>query len=368
MENGKEVHQHITNESQVVWSLIPYEIKQHLKNPINTNTNTHSSVRQDYDIGDDITTGSAEEDILARPLTHFWEADNPEGGIYQDGLGAQTSSYLRARSYFKTKVIPLYLKGDIDEAYYWLGRVAHLLEDATVPAHVHLDEHPIFDSLEDYTGANFSFYNGSMYAGRQYYYESLPNLESFNWNNVDARTDYKQYIELFRLFWFAAQRAQYFASNDEPGNDSYVTNAGGNSVFSPSLWENENVTLINQTGQVSDNVNYISDAEVPHAMKAVAGLYRLFWEYAHTDWPTFHHDNRRTGFTILKGDMTSLSRVNRLNLVLDSNVGQDHISRASVADIDNDGKQDVVIAASKLGSSVHDGDIFDSELTWGREV
>jgi len=119
---------------------------------------------------------------------------------------------------------------------------------------------------------------------------------------------------------------------------------------------------------VPDRVNHISDAEVPHAMKAVAGLYRLFWEYAHTDWPTFHHDNRRMGFTTLKGDMTSVSRVNQLNLVLDSNVGQDHISRASVADIDNDGRQDVVIASSKIGGGMHDGDLFDSELTWRRGI
>ncbi|NQV09364.1 S8 family serine peptidase, partial [Candidatus Woesearchaeota archaeon] len=34
------------------------------------------------------------------------------------------------------------------------------------------------------------------------------------------------------------------------------------------------------------------------------------------DWPTFHHDNRRTGFTLLKGDISDESDVNQVNLVL----------------------------------------------------
>lgn len=371
VEENSEVHQYITNESGQVWSLFPYEIKQKLNTPLN------QVLDSNYDVGDDIITGSGEEDALIRWLYHFWEPDNPGGGLYADGLGDHTSSYLRAERFFRTNVIPLYLRGDTDEAYYWLGRVAHLLEDASVPAHVHLDCHaapqyfagiPLCgdgDYLEDYTGANFTFYKGASYTGQQYYYESLPNLGSFNWNDVDAFTGLnKEQIELFRLFWFAAQRAQYHASNDVDGNDQYVRVTGGAPVtFSPSLWQGE-PTPINLRTQLPDNINKISDAEVPHAMKAVAGLYRLFWEYAHTDWPTFHHNNQRTGFTILKGDMRTASRVNQLNLVLDSNVGQDHISRASVMDVDNDGRQDVVIASSKIGGGIHDGDLFDSELTW----
>lgn len=162
---------------------------------------------------------------------------------------------------------------------------------------------------------------------------------------IDATANHKQYIELFRLFWYAAQKTQYYASNDVDGNDTYMRVAGGSPVqFSPSLWQNEvsPANIITQQGQVQANVDKIANASLPHAMKAVAGLYRLFWDYAHTDWPTFHHDNRRTGFTILKGDMTSATNVQRLNLVLEGNVNQDHISRASISDLDNDGDQDII--------------------------
>ncbi|HTM22170.1 MAG TPA: hypothetical protein VL172_16735 [Kofleriaceae bacterium] len=43
-------------------------------------------------------------------------------------------------------------RGDIDEAMFCLGHVVHLIEDLTVPAHVHLDIHgpPAGDDYEDY--------------------------------------------------------------------------------------------------------------------------------------------------------------------------------------------------------------------------
>ena len=366
------VHQYLTNESGALWPLIPYEIKQHLTNSLSQNLDSN------FDTGDDIISGSGEEDKPSKNvLEHFFQPDTPNNGRYDDGLFARISSYDMAKNLFIKNIIPLYLKGDINESYYWLGRVAHLLEDATVPAHVHLDCHlpPLafgfpcgdIDALEDYTVnlSVFQSYKGSTYAGLQYNYESLPNIGSLNWNDVDASVSHKQYIELFRLFWYTAQKTQYYASNDVDGNTTYVRVTDGSRVqFSPSLWQNEiaPANIIFQQSQVQANVDKITNASLPHAMKAVAGLYRLFWEYAHTDWPTFHHNNQRTGFTILKGDMTSKTRVNKLNLVLEGNVSQGHIARASVMDIDNDGKQDVVIASSKLNNA-DDGIIFNSELS-----
>jgi len=43
-------------------------------------------------------------------------------------------------------------RGDLDEAFFALGHVTHLIEDLTVPAHVHLDVHgpPDGDDYEDY--------------------------------------------------------------------------------------------------------------------------------------------------------------------------------------------------------------------------
>src|SRR6185369_14769089 len=54
------------------------------------------------------------------------------------------SSYRLAQFYWDHLVLPLYRIGGssaTQQSYYWLGRIAHLLEDLTVPAHVHDDIH-----------------------------------------------------------------------------------------------------------------------------------------------------------------------------------------------------------------------------------
>lgn len=263
------VHQHITKEALEVWSQIPYEIKDHASNSIYTDLASNKITKVKYSSGKDIITGSGEEDVpIYEAFQHFWEPDNPESGKYNDGLNIigfynQQSSYRKALGYWTEKVIPLYLKGDIDESYYWLGRVAHLLEDATVPEHMHNDCHlawwyslnllpyailrlPVsacenshqedllYDdsALEEYSGAYYTYYSGSTYEGDQYNYENFPNMGGFDWSDVDARD--KQNIELFRLFWYTAQKTQYYASDDEDGNSVYYDLNDQQQTFSTS--------------------------------------------------------------------------------------------------------------------------------------
>ncbi len=219
----ENVHQHITNESAKVWTLIPPEMKQHLKTPLNQNLDSDN-----FQNGEDIITGSGEEDRPeANAVLHFFQPDNPYGGIgqYNDGIFVFESSYTRALNIWTQNVIPSYLKGNVEESYYYLGRVVHLLEDASQPSHVHLDPHnPSFGGtsiIETWTGTNFNQYNGTNYAEKQYNYEDL--IDGFNWINVDPTgSSSKLNIGLFRLFWYTAQKSQYWASDDRPANYTYV--------------------------------------------------------------------------------------------------------------------------------------------------
>ena len=44
---------------------------------------------------------------------------------------------------------------------------------------------------------------------------------NFNWSLVEPkRVPDKQFIELFRLFWYTAQKTQYWASDDEDGKEN----------------------------------------------------------------------------------------------------------------------------------------------------
>ncbi len=338
MGSNAEVHQHITNESKFVWTQVPEEIKNHLTLPINSTLDSFGFAK--YDSNEDIIIGSGEEDLT--PVTvgtfftnHYWSPDNPQNGNYNKGLDIYKlgipiitinlgSSYQKGLGYWQNDIIPHYtgitqsapVSVDQDKAYYYLGRTAHLLEDASQPSHMLLDCHVgselnwVFllagyscqgaslgdagndDSvLEENTGNNYltlrDTYNfkGSNFAGQQYNYENLPNLDSFNWNEIQPTGLTQDQLNLFKLFWYTAQKTQYLASDDADGNTTYVNLTGSNINFSTSLWQGDGVTIIDKKeylvqddiNDVGKNVSLEANATIPHAMKAVAGLYRLFW-------------------------------------------------------------------------------------------
>lgn len=313
---GGKTHDYIADEAGEVWKLIPKEIENNLGQPENS-----IDYFGDYQDGDNIRNGVVEEDQIGRPVYHFWEPDNPNfiHSDYDDGLLAFSSSWNRALVMWNEQVVPLYLEGKVDESYYWMGRVAHLLEDATVPAHTHLDPHlPIDDQadlLEEWAGepTNYNNYSGGSYNGQEYKYNNL--ISGFNWGSIDPTNPLaKQNIELFRLFWYSAQKTQYWASNDEDGNTIYKEIDGDTQNWqcsgsgSLNLWASEGYTscsqFIDDNSELNEsNVQSIANAVIPHSMKVTASLYTLFEDAVHTDWATFQNNNRRTSYTILKGDV-----------------------------------------------------------------
>ncbi len=406
VEPNKEVHQYIAKEAKDVWPLIPYEIKQN----INLTDYNASLDTTGYDTGEgeNILIGAGEEDTDNCPLAHqyldvilsgfrqcpyydhLWDPDYPDGGIndlytddYNKGYDTKSNSnYYKARILWKDKVIPLYLKGDVNQSYYWLGRVVHLLEDATVPAHTHLDPHgtlasgedvPLIgdDAFEEYSAIAFKSYLGIDYSGKQYNYENLPNTENFNWSSVEPKD--KRFIELFRLFWYSSQKSQFQASDDADGNSKYRRLSDDMLYDLPNLWLDINVTIVsNKTSLIDDDnntnnngtdINHITNATLPHAMRAVAGLYRLFWDTVHSyDWPTSHHDNLRNAYTILKGDMQSAAHIDNYNLYMTNGSSQEFVIRTSIADIDGNGYMEAVsIGHEKIDPNETNGKIFTFE-------
>src|SRR3989344_4993227 len=209
------------------------------------------------------------------------------------------------------KAIILYRTGEadkIEEAYYKLGLVAHLLEDIALPAHVHLTPHPqgVVKKIPKTSFlAGPDLYEAFVTArivdkiaklgnaiGQEYNVDCLPNLCNFDWSQVHPNP-----TNLFKLFWYTAQKTQYFASRttgafrNAPlvgiGNNFFIDLSGHPHIFSPSLWEGEAEPISDPselTGKkkaVNAKLQKMADALIPHALKAVAGLYRLFWEATH---------------------------------------------------------------------------------------
>jgi len=311
---------------------------------------------------DDLISGAAEEDsvkLFVNPyencdgealngfFEHFWDPDVPWAGGFNcgsigggynfglpdilngackegkdnsyNGLYYYDSAYRLAQYYWDKYITPEKYKSDKRQAYYWLGRIAHLLQDMTVPAHVHNRYHdPVVNGpfllgdselFEQYASEVYSNYSGNACAKRYYKYENLIN--DFQWNTVHDQADPPP---LFKLFWYTAQKTQYFAtassngpqanSNWASGNNWYVLwnkNNDGHTQpvqFTSSLWDNEDLCTgqnvitpavveylgdpnnLYQNGDQSarqNSLDWLANALIPHALKTTAGLYRLFW-------------------------------------------------------------------------------------------
>ncbi|HEY7175811.1 MAG TPA: hypothetical protein VH442_12920, partial [Micromonosporaceae bacterium] len=298
-----------------------------------------------YSPGDDTVTASADEDqefnyllnctVVSFLLTgsgncafgprytngffeHFWDPDAPGAGGaagYDQGFSDPTinraerlaSSYRKAQAIWDARVVCGYTGRDRtgavcpvdrDEAYYWLGRVAHLLEDLTVPAHVHDVRHDPAaillgapEPFEGFVGSEYERGAGADYralatrAGRDYRYEALPGIDrqvAFSWTDVHPEP-----TPLFELFWYTAQRTQYYATGGttfaRPGDAGRYRRwtDDGIAQFEPSLWDIDAIDPVGDPAAVSASLAEMSDVLVPHALRAVAGLYRLFWHETH---------------------------------------------------------------------------------------
>jgi len=303
MYGTEYTHQYIAQQAKDIWPT-PSEIDTYI-------ASNEQSCNPQGGSGDDILEGTCEEDLQSDCgdeecgdwCKHFWEPDEPQSGVYNAGIDIvlicpdSDSSYVTAQSYWDDYVIPNY-PSDKATSYYYLGRVAHLLEDATVPAHMHLDPHggdPLtgdesYEKFMEKTGYyggssyNYEHFTGSDYSGLQYNYDSLYCPSSVKTSPSN----------LFKLFWYTAQKTQYYASDDYNGNN-YFAYEGGSLYYFPGgssntyLWTGDGVTIVSSASSLEDDdennqgtdLSYVAHANIPHAMKAVAGLYRLFWAETH---------------------------------------------------------------------------------------
>ena len=125
-----------------------------------------------------IDEGSVKEDHLADPPVSDW--DNSIWGSNSCGVGS--GSWMNHAYYPLTgngwwiggndtisyaisiwnQALSDYSSGYFDNGFFALGRICHLLEDMTSPAHVHDDVHADGDDFEDWGGAYFSDYDFSI--------------------------------------------------------------------------------------------------------------------------------------------------------------------------------------------------------------
>jgi len=181
--------------------------------------------------------------IVAIP--HFWDADkgpeDPVKGIPVLAPGPFPNAYQKSRALFQM-ALSRYEHGDYSGAYEFLGHVAHLIEDQTVPAHVHEDFHPALSDLPDIIpGGDDSF--------EEWIFES------------GAYDDWE--------YGLAARAAMPTRSSHLVDNDKTEILPG---VYS-SIPDNDN----DNDGDLSTIASY----SYVYGIRAVATLYKMFYEATH---------------------------------------------------------------------------------------
>ncbi len=155
----------------------------------------------------------------------------------------------------------------------------------------------------------------------------------------------KQYGPI--LAWQTGSGTYYFLSWFDFGVHANVV-VGYNDTGSDILFTiHESVT--------GDNSDLITGSSLEDYVKFIA-----FYD---PQWPTYHHDYRRTGFTTLRGDMTSSNQVRKTEWTLDTSGAPSAIDHPSIADLDGNGKQEVVITTSKY-SAPKNGTVYSIERGW----
>ena len=259
--------------------------------------------------------GARHEDTNPRYLNHFYDPVNDRGladGIYQ-GQGSKywaqdedsqtallyklfvytADSILTASQlskidsiYNKTnftwqKAVDLYAQGKNEEAFFALGHIIHLMEDASVPDHTRNDAHPPFDDggspYENWTkkfnldnpdsdlSIRLSSKKPVLFTDLGGYFNSLSNYSN---NNFYSRDSIKNYSLIKASYYKNINDKNFgFVTDNEMGD--YKLFVGGS--FN---WNNQEIQTINHPLVLSDYWSRLSVKAVQHS----AGVLDLFFK------------------------------------------------------------------------------------------
>ncbi|MDD5705036.1 MAG: hypothetical protein PHR35_03865 [Kiritimatiellae bacterium] len=185
-----------------------------------------------------------------------------DGSELDDGLLSYPAAVTRAVWYWDNYAKPNY-PANRAASFYYLGHVAHLVADMTVPAHVHNDDHIFSEPYEDAIAANGWFH--------LWYYGCTSNDLAVAWLqplSVD-------YADLRALIQRTANYTEDYDSRDSSGDVSL-----GAAPFDPGdylgTWHRP-AEVSRFGGMRSEELTITADDLMPYAIRRVADLYRLFY-------------------------------------------------------------------------------------------
>jgi len=232
-----------------------------------------------------MVAGSSDEDEWPRFFFHFYNPDN-NSGLLNAGLRGELTARSKAEAMWNSSMkaywgdsddtmteglLGLYEEGDATRVGWYLGRLAHLVQDMSVPSHVLPDTHLGAESLEmDYDNLEkyLAMKNGYVHPGSE------------------AITFVPEYDSIGEMMYTTAEYADNFDGNDKDGRvDSQgarVERDGQKGEFLTTPWWAISRGRCNDFGRTL----------FPKAMEATAALIKLFIDevrpIAHVNYQPFN--------------------------------------------------------------------------------
>lgn len=144
----------------------------------------------------------------------------------------------------------------------------------------------------------------------------------------------------------AALLQEAYNSKLTPDQIEFALKRGGKSIWDPKV----------KTGLFSNGMHF-PRLDIAKSLEVLQ-----YKDIDHEDWPTENHDYRRTGFTLLQGDMDDDENMhNTFTFFLNEDDGAEHVVKPSVTDLDDDENMDVV-------ALVHKTTFNDFTMMYGTEM
>lgn len=216
--------------------------------------------------------------------THFWDGDKGHGDPVDNVIacGSVHNSWQKAQVLWGM-ALGEYREGDLLAAYEYLGHVAHLLADQSVPTHAHEDAHPPpgGDIYEDWMSYEVALpTEGEMLMLQQQGPVEIPVMPSTRSYGPYAYND--PVGPLYYLFYTMNQIGDYFPSDDEGGDNGWNVAHGDwiGDVYAdlnlPPVHD-EDLDDGDVNGPIKQDIRFYSYF---YAIRATAALFDLFWQEA----------------------------------------------------------------------------------------
>jgi hypothetical protein len=251
-DDGEPVHEYIVSQAAFI-----------LDNPaINSALSTISAGARHEDVFDHITDRSGNYVTL----THFWDADKGD----DDPVDMVEVTYAVINSWQKAKIfwgmaLGEYMDGDYVSAYEYLGHIAHLLADQSVPAHAHEDVH-ITDTYEkEYMLAS----NGNIY---------LSAAETFALRDLGLIEIPEGVNPLYYLFYTVNQIGDYYPCDED--ESEYWGDTGDRNGWMAQIYADLGMTPLPAEPPSYGDCAIIKEYSYKYAIRATATLLQLFQDAA----------------------------------------------------------------------------------------